>query len=144
MKGLAVLFATNSADDLTFNPKPRFVFDNPELAHADHIACAECQAEITRACMRIAVGGHHRHIFPMVKEVDQECGCFSLAPGCRLVGHFKLDFTGIDNGVWEGAFCATCGAHLGWHYQLPSGMGFFCLILDHLLALGPDGPDEKA
>lgn len=138
MKATGVFLETNSADDLIIKHKPRFVFDNPDLAHADRIACAVCEMEVTRASLRIAVGGHHRHTFPTAKGVDQEFGCFSLAPGCRVIGHFKLDFSGEDDGLWQTAFCAACGAHLGWYYLSSKGLGFFGLIQDRLLALPED------
>lgn len=135
MYALSALIASNSADDLTLEHKPTPVFDNPELAHADRIACAACDVEVTQSVMRIAVNGSHRHSFPAGNGVAYEVGCFSLVPGCRVVGHFKLDFSGEDDGIWQTAFCAVCGAHLGWAYRSSRGFGFFALILDRLKGL---------
>lgn len=141
MYAFADLFTENTADDLILEHKPTPVFDNPELANADRIACAACDVEVTQAIMRIAVGGRHRHYFPAGNGVEEEVGCFSLAPGCRVIGHFKLDFSGEDDGLWQTAFCATCGAHLGWYYLSSKGLGFFTLILDRLKAQ-PESPEN--
>ncbi|WP_428569096.1 MAG: cereblon family protein [Solidesulfovibrio sp. DCME] len=138
MYAFPAFHSAQTADDLTLERKPTPVFDNPELAHAERIACAACDVEVTQAIMRIAVGGRHRHTFPAtggVAGVAEEVGCYSLAPGCRVVGHFRLDYTGEDDGLWQTAFCATCGAHLGWHYQSSRDLGFFALILAQLKAL---------
>ncbi len=135
MYALSALFSDQTADDLTLEHKTTPVFDNPELAHADRIACAACAVEVTQAAMRIAVAGRHKHTFPAAGGVAEDVGCYSLAPGCRTVGQFRLDYTGEDDGVWQTAFCATCGAHLGWRYQSSRDLGFFALVLDRLKAL---------
>ncbi len=139
---LTALLSGNSADDLILEHKPTPVFDNPELAGADRIACAACDTEVTQAVLRIAVDGRHRHYFPAGNGVEQEIGCFSLAPGCMVVGHFKLDFSGEDDGLWQTAFCATCGAHLGWYYLSSQGLGFYGLVLDRLKALPEDASGD--
>lgn len=135
MYALSAIMTAHSADDLTLENKPTSVFDIPDLTHAERIACAACDVEVTQAVMRIAVNGHHRHSFPVGKDDVYAVGCFSLVPGSRLIGHFKMDFSGEDDGIWQTAFCATCGAHLGWYYQSSQGFGFFALILDRLKPL---------
>jgi len=114
------------------------LFSNPDLANAEQIVCAKCGMDITRASLRIAVGGSHRHTTPTTHDIDQEIGCFSLAPGCLTLGHFALDFTHNDAGFWQMALCSACGDHLGWHYQTDGDMGFYGLILDHLAAAPQD------
>ena len=114
------------------------LFSNPDLAQADQIVCAKCGAHITSASLRIAVGGSHRHTTPTPHEIDQEIGCYALAPGCVTIGHFALDFTFNDDGFWQMALCSVCGDHLGWHYQTSGEMGFYGLILDHLAAASKD------
>jgi hypothetical protein len=108
------------------------IFDNPALATADRMVCAHCGEDVTRGSLRIAVAGSHRHAVPTSHGIDQEIGCFSLAPGCLSAGHFALDFGHEEDGFWQMAFCATCGDHLGWHHQSSDGLGFYGLILDHL------------
>lgn len=124
--------------------KKKPLLTNPALATADRMVCASCGAEITRASYRIAVGGSHRHIMPNSHGVDQEIGCFCLAPGCATAGHFSLDFSSGDTGYWQTSVCATCGNDLGWHYQGADGYGFFGLILDHLDAAPDRDPDQEA
>lgn len=135
------LFSAHSADDLTLERKPTSVDTTPELAHGNHIACAACSVEVTQAIFRIAVKGRHRHTFPLGNGDGVEVGCFSLAPGCRAIGHFQLDFSGEDDGMWQTVFCATCGAHLGWRYQSARDLGFFALILDRLKTPPEDNAD---
>lgn len=119
------------------------IFDNPSLARADRMVCAHCGEDITRSSLRIAVNGSHRHAVPTEHGIDQEIGCFSLAPGILSVGHFALDFGQQEEGYWQMAVCSTCGNHLGWHHQTDGDFGFYGLILDHLAA-APDDATEKA
>lgn len=120
---------------------PRPVLTNPALAQGERFVCAQCGAAITNASLRIAVGGSHRHTVPSAFGLDQEIGCFSLAPGCTVLGHFALDFAKPAGGQWRMGICATCGSHLGWHHVTDDGIGFFGLILDHL-AVGTTETDE--
>ena len=120
----------DDADDKDTIVKP--VFDNPILAGADRMVCAHCGEDVTRGSLRIAVNGSHRHLMPTAHGIDQEMGCFSLAPGCMTAGHFAMDFGLGEDGFWQMALCASCGNHLGWHHEKADGMGFYGLILDHL------------
>ena len=129
-------------DEPTKDLKP--IFDNPSLAATDRMVCAHCGEDITRSSLRIAVNGSHRHAVPTAHGIDQEIGCFSLAPGCLSMGHFALDFGHQEGGFWQMAACAGCGAHLGWHHQTDDDFGFFGLILDHLAAAPDDAKDEAA
>ena len=54
------------------------------LTAGDRFLCAQCGAEITNASLRVAVDGAHRHLLPRSFGLDQEHGCFSLAPGCAV------------------------------------------------------------
>lgn len=141
-------FTTNPPFSLTWedgqtDPAPaRTVLDNPALATADRMVCDQCGADVTRASLRIAVNGSHRHLLPTVHGIEQAIGCFSLAPGCTEVGHFTLDFSRPTGGSWQMSLCAACGNHLGWHYETPDGLGFYGLLLDHLAA-APETDGEE-
>ena len=145
------LFTTSPPISLTWDeapdepikaPKP--IFDNPSLASTDRMVCAQCGDDITRSSQRIAVNGSHRHAVPTAHGIDQEIGCFSLAPGCLSMGHFALDFGQPTEGFWQMAVCAGCGNHLGWHHQTDDAFGFYGLILDHLAAAPDDAKEEAA
>ena len=130
------LFTTSPPISLTWEdgetPEPKAVLGNPSLAHGDRFVCAQCGADITQSSLRIAVDGSHRHTVPSPYGIDQEIGCFSLAPGCRVLGQFALVFSKPSTSQWRMGVCATCGNHLGWHHQRADGLGFYGLILDHL------------
>lgn len=132
----------DDADEPAKTPKP--IFTNPSLATADRMVCAHCGEDITRSSFRIAVKGSHRHAVGTEHGIDQEIGCFSLAPGCLSIGHFALDFGHQEEGFWQMAVCATCGNHLGWHHQTDGDFGFYGLILDHLTAAPDDAKEEAA
>jgi len=144
------LFTTNPPFHLTYDmdetaeagTAPRPVITNPALAHGDRFVCSQCGAAITSSALRIAVDGSHRHLVPSGFGPDQEIGCFSLAPGCAVIGHFAMDFAKPSQGQWRMGVCATCGAHLGWHHHADDGTGFFGLILDHL-DVGDDATEQE-
>lgn len=121
----------------------RPIFNNPSLTTANRMVCAHCGEDITHSSLRIAIHGSHRHAVATEHGIDQEIGCFSLAPGCLSAGHFALDFGHQEEGYWQMALCASCGNHLGWHHQTDSDIGFYGLILDHLAA-APEDNREKA
>lgn len=139
------LFTTSPPFSLTWedgaHPATKTVLGNPSLTQGDRFVCAQCGADVTRSSLRIAVDGSHRHTVPSSYGIEQEIGCFSLAPGCRVLGEFALDFSKPSTSQWRMALCATCGNHIGWHYQTGDGLGFYGLILDHL-AVAPEG-DSK-
>lgn len=116
------------------------VLTNPDLAQGDRFVCSQCGADITRASQRIAVGGSHRHRVPSPYGLEQEIGCFALAPGCTVLGHFAMDFGKPTDGQWQMGICSSCGYHLGWHHQTEDDFGFFGLLLDRL-ALAPEEPE---
>ena len=109
------LIPTNPPIHLTYNLDgidgnvvvPRPVLTNPSLAQGERFVCAQCGAPITSASLRIAVGGSHRHTVPSSFGLDQEIGCFSLAPGCSVLGHFALDFAKPADGQWRMGLCST-------------------------------------
>jgi hypothetical protein len=117
-------------------PKANTSINDPSLTQGERFVCAQCGANITQASLRIAVGGSHRHALQSSCGIE-EIGCFSLAQGCTLLGPFALDVTATE-GEWRMVICATCGEHLGWHYQTDGCLGFFGLILDNLEAASED------
>jgi len=150
MKKHLLLFTTSPPFSLSWEgdfpgsaPAAKPIRTNPALTKADRFVCAQCGADTTRASLRIAIGGSHRHILPGSFGVDQEIGCFSLAPGCALLGPFALDFFNPTGGQWRMAVCATCGAHLGWHHQTAEGIGFYGLFLE-LLNAAPKDAEEAS
>ncbi len=120
--------------------KTEQVLTNPDLAQGDRFVCSQCGADITRASQRIAVGGSHRHRVPSPYGLEQEIGCFALAPGCTVLGHFAMDFGKPTDGQWQMGICSACGYHLGWHHQTEDDFGFFGLLLDRL-SLAPEEPE---
>jgi hypothetical protein len=123
-------------------PSPKPVVSLPSRATADRFVCSQCRSDITRASLRIAVGGQHRHSLPDSYGVQQEIGCFSLATGCTLLGPYALGFN--MEGEWRMIICATCGEHLGWHYQTNGSLGFYGLILENLKAALDDADEVPA
>ncbi|MHC1710897.1 MAG: cereblon family protein [Solidesulfovibrio sp.] len=123
-------------------PKTNPSSNDPSLTQGERFVCARCGADITRASLRIAVGGLHRHTL-QGSYGTEEIGCFSLAQGCTLLGPFALDLNAAD-GEWRMVICATCGEDLGWHYQTDACLGFFGLILDNLEAAPEDTGEDPA
>ncbi len=142
------LFATSPPVVLTWDDEAQAphkpLLTNPNLANGHRFVCAQCGADVTRSTQRIAVAGTHRHTVPGPLGLDQEIGCFSLAPGCSVIGHFALDFSKPTTGQWRMGVCSTCGNHLGWHHQTEDGIGFFGLILDHLEVAPEESEEEPA
>jgi hypothetical protein len=115
------------------------------LTRGEHFVCNSCGADITKGSLRIAVDGAHRHMLPRSFGLDQEHGCFSLAPGCLVHAPLNLLLGKAGGGNWRMATCTGCSAPMGWHYQAPDGHGFFLLILENLRADDDtDVPDPTA
>ena len=133
------LIATNPPIALTWDEEtadaPRLA---PLLTQGDRFVCDACGADITQACLRIAVDGCHRHRLPRSFGVDQEHGCFSLAPGCVVHRPLNLLLGKADGSQWRPVSCATCGAAMGWHHQNAAGLGFFLLALENLRVADPE------
>lgn len=110
------------------------------LDQGERFVCDSCGAPITRASLRIAVDGAHRHMLPRSFGLDQEHGCFSLAPGCLVHKPLNLLLAKPETGQWRPASCAGCGAPMGWFHQAEDGRAFFLLILENLRA--EDEPDS--
>jgi hypothetical protein len=121
-------------------PKTNPGSNDPPLTQGERFVCAQCGADITRASLRIAVGGSHRHTLQRSYGTE-EIGCFSLAQGCTLLGPFALNLASTE-GEWRMVICATCGEDLGWHYQTNADLGFFGLILDNLEAAREDTGED--
>jgi hypothetical protein len=120
---------TLSWEDETDTAQPRL------LTQGERFVCGSCGTDITRASLRIAVDGSHRHMLPRSFGLDQEHGCFSLAPGCLVqASPLNLLFAKPASGQWHMATCAGCGAPMGWYHLAPGGHGFFLLILESLRA----------
>lgn len=113
------------------------------LGQGETFVCDSCGTAITKASLRIAVDGAHRHMLPRSFGADQEHGCFSLAPGCRVQAPLNLLLAKPDGGQWRPATCSGCGAPMGWFHQSADGPAFFLLTLENLLALDEaDSQDE--
>lgn len=140
------LIATNPPITLAWDDDADAPKVAPLLTQGERFVCDQCGEEITRSCLRIAVDGSHRHMLPRSFGLDQEHGCFSLAPGCLV--HRPLNLLQgkvAGGGQWRPASCASCGAPMGWFHQNENGLGFFLIALENLRVAGPenetpDGP----
>lgn len=131
------LFPTNPPITLTWEddvPAPE-----PRLTHGEVFVCDTCGAVITRASLRVAVDGSHRHLLPRSFGAAQEHGCFTLAPGCRVHAPLNLLLDKETGSQWRPVSCAACGAAMGWYHASEAGPAFFLLILENLRAADETG-----
>lgn len=96
------------------------------------LVCAACGAPVTTAAARAERFGAHVHVFSNPDGLRFEIGCFSAAPGVRLIGEEILAFTWFPSFAWTVALCARCAVQLGWRYRSAFGAEFFGLILEKL------------
>lgn len=94
------------------------------------LVCAECRAHISDSSKRIEVAGQHEHTFFNPEGVVYRIACFAAAPGCSGVGPFFSTFSWFPGHRWQVAICASCAAHLGWHFQGEST--FSALIVERI------------
>lgn len=110
---------------------PRRPRANPQRRSADHegpmVLCRACGATIAPACSRMAVNGSHTHVFFNPHGLVFEVSCFGPAPGATPVGRATIEYTWFAGHVWRIALCASCQAHLGWHFQ-GEGNSFFAFM----------------
>lgn len=93
---------------------------DPTGALDDRLRCAACGHVVTRAAMGIVVGGAHVHRFRNPAGWSYEVACFADAPGCTAAGMPTAEHTWFPGHLWDPAFCAACGRHLGWWYVGPT------------------------
>ena len=91
------------------------------------VLCARCGLQLTDASQRIEVLGQHQHTFFNPAGVVFHIACFASAPGCRGLGPFSDAFTWFPGHRWQIALCASCGEHLGWHFE---GSGTFTSLIE--------------
>jgi len=140
------LIATNPPITVSWDDEAEAPTVAPLLTQGERFVCDQCGADITNSSLRIAVDGSHRHKLPRSFGLDQEHGCFSLAPGCALHRPLNLLLGKAGNGDWRPVSCATCGAAMGWYHQNEDGLGFFLITLENLRAADPEDetPDNDA
>jgi hypothetical protein len=98
----------------------------------DTILCAFCKAPVTHGRHRVDLNGTHEHHFVNPAGIFFHLGCFGQAAGCQPVGKTTVLDTWFEGYGWRLAPCATCGEHLGWHFEGSSKAPFFGLVLDRL------------
>lgn len=105
----------------------------PEVAESAAILCKACGAAITAREHAIEVDGRHAHTFFNPAGVLYEIGCFAAAPGCANAGRLTAEFSWFADYRWRYAFCAGCGAHLGWQFVGRADDAFWGLVLARLI-----------
>ncbi len=104
-----------------------------ERTPSQFFLCSVCRRKVTSSTDMIVVNGNHRHVFANPHGKVYEIGCFVYAPGCINYGTSTMECTWFAGCSWRFSLCATCSAHLGWHYQSNSGGAFYGLILANLI-----------
>jgi hypothetical protein len=108
----------------------------PEVAESEAILCRACGAAITAREHAIDIDGRHAHTFFNPAGVLYEIGCFAAAPGCANAGRPTAAFSWFADYRWRYAFCAGCGAHLGWQFVGRAADAFWGLVLARLIEAG--------
>jgi hypothetical protein len=122
------LLAKESAPQTTGAPETR---TNAADEDAHWLACARCRHRVTSHEARCERFGRHEHLRANPSGFMFVFGCFARAPGAELVGPPTDDATWFAGYRWSYALCASCAAHLGWHFD--GDAPFFGLVLDRLV-----------
>jgi hypothetical protein len=102
------------------------------------LLCVACGGAVTTESERIAVDGAHVHQRRNPYGFEFTFGCFRSASGARIEGPRTGEHTWFAGHAWAFSMCRGCSTHLGWHWTGGDGAGFHGLILDRLVAEGPD------
>lgn len=82
--------------------------------------CAACRGLITHSDHLLVVDGQNRHFFVNPAGVECDFYTFSSCPGAIALGEATEAHTWFSGYGWRMAFCAQCGQHLGWQYEVVS------------------------
>ena len=119
----------------TLDPALKRILDATPSPSRKLLFCVACSAAITNDEARIEVGGHHEHHFSNPFGIQFHIGCFSLAPGCAVLGPPQHADSWFPQHLWRIAACGACSGHLGWcfeHAVNADALRFFGLILPRL------------
>ena len=104
----------------------------PDFEEAEALLCRACGYTVTDEASRVSRGGGFFHTFANPAGYIYKIGCFSSAPGARIVGDYSHDFTWFKGYAWCYLICCSCFAHLGWHFSGPATEDFHGIILERL------------
>lgn len=96
------------------------------------IVCRNCHNRLTRPSEQTSISGSHQHTFANPSGVVFEICCYRWAQGFAFRGPPSTDFTWFAGHSWQIVICASCQAHLGWHFSGGAAGQFFGFILDQL------------
>ena len=119
----------------TLDPRLQRILDEVPAPTPDLLYCAACGAAITNLSARTLAGGSHSHHFTNPFGIRFHVGCFSVAPGCSVLGPGQHADTWFAGYLWRIAACAECSKHLGWWFERAADAeapAFYGLILPHL------------
>ena len=111
--------------------------DEVSLRVSPKILCAGCRQEISESSAIAPVGGHPpRRVVSNPVGVLFEIVTVLDAWGVVLVGAASSEFSWFEGTHWTVVCCASCGLHLGWHFEGESDVSpssFFGLISKSIL-----------
>lgn len=110
---------------------------NAEQEHAPRkvIVCARCNNPITTEQDKVAVHNACYHIFTNPYGYTFHITCFKEALGCVQEGMSIAADTWFPGYFWRYALCASCHAHLGWHYTSNNNPYFYGLITNRIYSI---------
>jgi len=97
----------------------------------EQLVCRYCGRTITTAGQRMEVSGSHEHTFANPEGIVFHIGCFARVQGCVFAGAPTAEWSWFKGYLWSVAYCAGCGAHVGWRYSSGDDV-FFGLVLRSL------------
>jgi hypothetical protein len=107
------------------------------------VRCANCEATLAREKDAIEVFGAHEHDRMNPGGFLFRIACFARADGAASVGEPSTEFPWFPHHTWTIVVCASCIAHLGWHFRKGPGSpgrqqsqreaaNFYGLIVDRI------------
>ncbi|MBS2016892.1 MAG: hypothetical protein JST00_28660 [Deltaproteobacteria bacterium] len=97
------------------------------------VRCAACAARIAPERARMEAAGAHEHEFMNPAGLRFVVACFAEAPGCVGEGEASTVWSWFPGRAWRVALCKTCGAHLGWSFEVRGTATFYGLIAAKLV-----------
>ena len=97
------------------------------------LVCRYCLSPITTEAAAISMDGQHHHSQCNPHGYFFHFGCFSDAPGCRIIGDPVTTDSWFNGYAWQIANCSHCQVHLGWYFsgQSPTFFGLLHNRLTH-------------
>ena len=97
------------------------------------LVCRYCLNPITAETCAISIAGNHRHSQCNPHGYFFHFGCFSTAPGCRIIGDPVTTDSWFSGYAWQIANCNHCQMHLGWYFSGQSPT-FYGLLHNRLIS----------